>query len=65
MDIKLVDCLRRSKVQTIFHSKPPQTMVSKSPHPNNTLVNMVDVMVIRNHVVPETQVFKEHELLKA
>jgi hypothetical protein len=46
MDIKLVDCLKRSKVQTILHSKPPQTMVSKSPHPNNTLVDMVDVMAI-------------------
>lgn len=65
MDIKLVDCLKRSKVQTILHSKPPQTMVSKSPHPNNTLVDMVDVMAIWNHVVPETQMFKERELLKA
>jgi hypothetical protein len=52
MDIKLVDCLRRSKVKTIFLTKPPQIMVSKSPHLNNTLVNMVDVMVIQSHVVP-------------
>jgi hypothetical protein len=39
-------------------------MVQKSSHLNNTLVNMVVVVVIQSHVVIEKQVFKEHEPLK-
>jgi hypothetical protein len=52
-------------VQVILQNKTPKIVVQKSSHLNNTSINMVVVVVTRNHVVVEEQVFKECELLKA
>ncbi len=52
-------------VQVILQNKSPKIVVQKSSHLNNTSINMVVVVVTRNHVVVEEQVFKECELLKA
>jgi hypothetical protein len=52
-------------VQVILQNKTPKIVVQKSSHLNNTSINMVVVVVTRNHVVVEEQVFKECEILKA
>jgi hypothetical protein len=65
MDHKSMDYPRRFKVQTILENKPTHTIIPKSPKPNNILVNMVATVLTLNHIVLETQMFKECKPLKA
>lgn len=62
---KSMDYPRRSKVQAILKNKPTHTIIPKSPKPNNTLINMVGIIITRNHLISKTQVFKKCKPLKA